>query len=100
MKNDPSEIARWKKDSAVRSCYRNIFKPINEEDGITYIYRILQKLWPRDNLKNIPRVWISFVIGTVEVLLNPYIPNIKVSEQIMKPKLRKYEDFVVSFYEI
>ncbi len=95
-KVSPAEIIKWKNHPSIRECYKRLFKPIKSKDETTtYMHCILQKLWPKTDLKNIPDVWIAYTVGTAEILLNPKIPNIQVSETKMKPRLKKYMKIVV-----
>jgi hypothetical protein len=59
-------------------------------ENTTYMTCILQKLWPKTDLKQIPDIWIAYAASTSEILLNPNIPTIQISEAKMKPRLKKY----------
>ena len=47
----------------------------------TYMTCILQKLWPKTDLKQVPDIWIAYAASTSEILLNPSIPTIQISEE-------------------
>ena len=59
-------------------------------ENTTYMTCILQKLWPKTDLKQVPDIWIAYAASTSEILLNPSIPTIQISEAKMKPRLKKY----------
>jgi hypothetical protein len=59
-------------------------------ENTTYMTCILQKLWPKTDLKQVPDIWIAYAASTSEILLNPNIPTIQISEAKMKPRLKKY----------
>ena len=89
-KAPPSEIIKWKNQSSVKECYRILFQPMNSTEDTTYMTCILQKLWPKTDLKQVPDIWIAYAASTSEILLNPSIPTIQISEAKMKPRLKKY----------
>ena len=89
-KAPPSEIIKWKNQSSVNECYRILFQPMNSTEDTTYMTCILQKLWPKTDLKQVPDIWIAYAASTSEILLNPSIPTIQISEAKMKPRLKKY----------
>jgi len=59
-------------------------------ENTTYMTCILQKLWPKTDLKQVPDIWIAYAASTSEILLNPNIPTIQISEAKMKPRFKKY----------
>ena len=59
-------------------------------ENTTYMTCILQKLWPKTDLKQVPDIWIAYAASTSEILLNPNIPTIQISEAKMKLRLKKY----------
>ena len=59
-------------------------------ENTTYMTCILQKLWPKTDLKQVPDIWIAYAASTSEILLNPNILTIQISEAKMKPRLKKY----------
>lgn len=63
---------------------------MNSTEDTTYMNCILQKLWPKTDLKKVPDIWIAYAASTSEILLNPNIPTIQISEAKMKPRLKKY----------
>ena len=63
---------------------------MNSTEDTTYMTCILQKLWPKTDLKQVPDIWIAYAASTSEILLNPSIPTIQISEAKMKPRLKKY----------
>ena len=63
---------------------------MNSTEDTTYMTCILQKLWPKTDLKQVPDIWIAYAASTSEILLNPSIPTIQISEAKMKLRLKKY----------
>ena len=63
---------------------------MNSTEDTTYMTCILQKLWPKTDLKQVPDIWIAYAASTSEILLNPNILTIQISEAKMKPRLKKY----------
>jgi len=63
---------------------------MNSTEDTTYMTCILQKLWPKTDLKQVPDIWIAYTASTSEILLNPSILTIQISEAKMKPRLKKY----------
>src|SRR5256885_12149002 len=53
-------------------------------ENTTYMTCILQKLWPKTDLKQVPDIWIAYAASTSEILLNPSIPTVQISEAKMK----------------
>lgn len=69
-------------------------------ENTTYMTCILQKLWPKTDLKQVPDIWIAYAASTSEILLNPNIPTIQISEAKMKPKLKKYLKVVEKIIDV
>ena len=61
---------------------------LNRRHNIHDLY--ITKLWPKTDLKQVPDIWIAYAASTSEILLNPSIPTIQISEAKMKPRLKKY----------
>ena len=47
--------------------------------------QIINKIW--SGKKNIPHIKIAFAISTCEIFLDPSNQDIKISENLMKPKV-------------
>ena len=71
---------------------------MNSTEDTTYMTCILQKLWPKTDLKQVPDIWIAYAASTSEILLNPSIPTIQISEAKMKPRLKKYLKVVETIF--
>lgn len=81
-----SEIRKWKESAAVKKCYDNLFKKINNLDPETYMAKILQLLKGK---KILPNIQIAYAISICEILLNPRNSIIQVTESVIKPILAK-----------
>jgi len=86
MKATPVEIHQWKSTESVKNCYRNLSQPIIE-GGVTYMSRIIERVWP--NTSKRPIVHVAYAFTVCQILLDPNNDNIKISESIVKPKLQE-----------
>jgi len=59
--------------------------------------QILENLWPKDNIKNISKVLITYVVGICEILLDLNNRIIQITEADIKNKIRKNVKKLVSF---
>jgi hypothetical protein len=95
-KSTPAAISKWKASDSVRYCYENLFKKTRNSEN-SYMYCIIKHVWPI-KLENIPDIWISYAISISEIILNPEIKNIQVSENEVKLKISKNSKKLVSFW--
>jgi hypothetical protein len=79
-------IKEWKKNPAVKLCYSNLFKKINNSDE-TFMSLIIKTL--RKGKKIVSNVQIAFAISVCELVLNPRNLDIQISETAIKPILIK-----------
>jgi hypothetical protein len=88
MNSTSSELSKWKKGAA-KECYKKLFEPISEHEGqtITYMSRILEKVWTDSDKAS--EISVAFAIGICEELLNPNNESIQITEETIKDKLRK-----------
>lgn len=61
------------------------------------MYCILKNVWPKNEIKNIPEIWLAYAISISEIMLNPEIKNIQASEHEVKLKILKNSRKLVSF---
>jgi len=83
----PSEIAEWKKNPSVKKCYKLLFQKLTHNEPDTYMTKIIDKTWK--NKKDAPKIQIAYAISVCEVMLNPKIHRLQISEQLIKPKILK-----------
>lgn len=58
---------------------------------------IIKHVWPTIKIENIPDIWLAYAISISEIILNPEINNIQVSENEVKLKITKNLKTLVSF---
>jgi hypothetical protein len=86
----PSDILAWKNKSEIATCYKNLFKPLDNDDNLT-LSCILQKVFTNSDASNIQ---IAFAIAVCTTFLNPKYKYINAKESTMK---RKVIHYVVGF---
>jgi hypothetical protein len=82
----PQEISRWKKNPAVRSCYLKLHKPVTDDENVTYVLRIIEKVF----VSPVPNLLIAFAMSVCDIFLNPDDENIQITESAIKIKLKEY----------
>lgn len=60
------------------------------------MYCIIQNVWPKIKIESIPKVWLTYAISISELMLNPEIKTIQVSENEVKMKISKNSKKLVS----
>jgi hypothetical protein len=89
------EITRWKNLPCVASCYKNLYKKIDDtENSPNYMDRIIEIVWPKTEVLDLHAAW---AVSIAEVVLDPNNGEIKISEETIEPLLEKN---LVSFYKI
>ena len=58
---------------------------------------IINHVWPKFEIKNIPKIWLAYAISVSEIMLDPKIEGIQVSENEIKLKILANLDNLVSF---
>lgn len=81
------EIKNWKNQPKLRKVFFQLFK--RERNGKIRIVQVLEKIWPKAELKTISDSSIAYAIGVAEVLLDPGNNNIQMLEELVKPKMMK-----------
>jgi hypothetical protein len=89
-------ISRWKNSESVRRCFENLFKKTKNNEK-SYMYCIIKHVWSTIEIENIPNTWLAYAISISEIMLNPEIKNIQVSENEVKLKISKNSRNLVSF---
>ena len=93
----PSEIAKWKKTSKVSTCYKKLFKKINDNDNSPLVLTCI--IWKVSNKKKISNVEMAFVCVICVSVLNPKYSKLKLSTKTMKRKIRYFlVSFIILFY--
>ena len=82
--NDSSnEVSAWKNSSVVAECFEKL-----KTNG-DYIDKILDKVYGTDPEKR-SEVQVAFTIVLVHYVLNPKKEHIKIKEEVLQRKIRKY----------
>src|SRR5204863_6195768 len=82
--NDSSnEVSAWKNSPVVAECFEKL-----KTNG-DYIDKILDKVYATDPEKR-SEVQVAFTIVIVHYVLNPKKEHIKIKEEVLQRKIRKY----------
>ena len=79
----------------VRKAFKKLHKKINDDDDEetpTWCNKILQNVFPNPN--TVAKPLLAFAVGAIEIILDPDNGDIRVTDEIMKSKIRKN---IVSF---
>ena len=82
-----TEISRWKSTQNVRWCYTNLFEPMNENTTISYMARILEKVWPDSRTPS--QTQIAYAISVCQVVLDPNNKHIRITKKTIKKRFRR-----------
>lgn len=82
---------------AVKKCFENLLKPINDDIKDLYISRILGKVW--SNFNNAPMQHVAFAISVCKTILNPAIEHITIDESIME-QVNIYLVSITKYYKV
>jgi hypothetical protein len=58
---------------------------------------IIKHVWPTTKIENIPNIWLTYAISISEIILNPEIKQIMVSENEVKLKMSRNSRKLVNF---
>lgn len=61
------------------------------------MYCIIKHVWPTFKIENIPDIWLAYAVSISEIMLDPEIKNIQVSENEVKFKISRNSKKMVSF---
>lgn len=89
------EVESWKGQVKVKESFSTLFK--SDQSKKTHMIQILEKLWPKNKIKNIPKVLIAYAVGICEIFLNPDNRTIQIVESDIKNRIRKNLKKMVSF---
>lgn len=84
----PNEISTWKQSSQVIECYKNLFKPMNENSDQLVVSRIIEKVFPKKSRP--PNIQVAYVIAICTTMLNPRYEKIMINKKSMKNKMKHY----------
>jgi hypothetical protein len=85
------DVMDWKGKKEVREAFKKLHKKINDDDNEetpTWCNKILQKVFP--NPDKVGKTLLAFAIGVIEITLDSDNGSIKMKDEIMKSKIRKY----------
>ena len=85
-----SDIARWKRNPSLRRCRENLYRTLDDNDSITYIMSIVERVF----VKEATDTQIAYTISVCEYLLDPENESIQVTESTVRDK---FEEVLVSF---
>lgn len=82
----PNEIANWKALEVVGECYKILFQSVSHSSKPSLMMQIIAKFWGNEEQSI---AITSMVISICTIILNPKIPKIEVTEEILTPKIEK-----------
>ena len=85
------DVMDWKGKKEVREVFKKLHKKINnnnDEKILTWCNKILQKVFP--NPDEVGKTLLAYAVGVIEITLDPDNGSIKMKDEIMKSKIRKY----------
>jgi hypothetical protein len=84
----PSEITNWKKSPEVASCYKNLFKKMNDDtNSPRVISRIIERVFLEKEYSNTEFV---YVVAICKTILDPKHDSLQLKESTMKRKVKRY----------
>ena len=89
------EVESWKGQVKVKESFSTLFKL--DQSKKTHMIQMLEKLWPKNKIKNIPKVLIAYAVGICEIFLNPDNRTIQIVESDIKNRIRINLKKMVSF---
>ena len=87
MNASAEEINRWKLTPNVRRCYQNLFKPMSGNTSISYMARILERIWPDSSAPT--QTQKAYAVSVCQILLNPDNKHIRITSKDIKKRLRR-----------
>lgn len=88
-KFSPEEIRDWKATYAAR-CYRKLFEPMLDDPEVTYMSKILEKVFVSSKASDkASDNSMAFVISVSETFLNPKNESIHINEDALKTRLER-----------
>ena len=86
-----AEIQSWKKSKKLKECQVKLFALIKEGEQTTHLTRILDKVWGSKEKTHLQTAYTTTICN---ILLNPKIEHIQISETVVKLQMKK---ILVSF---
>lgn len=84
----PSEITNWKKSLEVASCYKNLFKKMNDDtNSPRVISRIIERVFLEKEYSNVE---FAYVVAICKTILDPKHDSLQLKESTMKRKVKRY----------
>lgn len=84
----PSEITNWKKSPEVASCYKNLFKKMNDDtNSPRVISRIIERVFLEKEYSNAE---FAYVVAICKTILDPKHDSLQLKESTMKRKVKRY----------
>ncbi|KAF0332788.1 hypothetical protein F8M41_020789 [Gigaspora margarita] len=78
-------ILKWKRSEKTKACYWRLFDEV-EDSGVTYIVKMLTKIWPSGDSSEEN---VVYPIAVAQVMLNPKYKKIMMSDTAIKHKIAK-----------
>jgi len=92
-------MRKWKSNPAVRTCSLSLFKRIRA-GGKSYMHCIIDQVWPKLKIKDVPKIWLAYAITVAEIILNPETETIHIFENDVQLRMIKNQKIVVSFQRL
>ena len=64
------------------------------------MYCIIDQVWPKLAIRNIPKTWLAYAISVAEIILNPDTETIQIYENDVQLRMIKNQQVVVSFQRL
>ncbi|GET59701.1 hypothetical protein GLOIN_2v1834793 [Rhizophagus irregularis DAOM 181602=DAOM 197198] len=84
----PSEIAKWKRNPEVKSCFEGLFKKMNPKDKNSSI--VLTSVIDKVLQNGHSNAELAYVLAICSTILNPNHDEIILKKNIMKQKVKKF----------
>ncbi|GET56744.1 hypothetical protein GLOIN_2v1834793 [Rhizophagus irregularis DAOM 181602=DAOM 197198] len=84
----PSEIAKWKRKSEVKDCFKGLFKKMNSKDKNSSI--VLASVIGKVLQNGHSNAELAYVLAICSTILNPNHDEIMLKKNIMKQKVKKF----------
>ena len=83
----PEEVMTWKNSEKTKSCYNKLFTPFDQDNpNITYMIKILAKVWPSAQASNAKS---AFAITVCQTMLSSRHEKLTMKEKVLKKKIKK-----------
>ena len=79
-----ADINQWKSSANIRWCYDNLFQPMAEGSIVSYMARILERVWPKAGTSS--QTLMAYAISVCQILLNPDNNHIKITKKIIRKR--------------